>query len=189
MAPPPTTAVPSDFVPLTGHCNCKALTYTLKAMPMIIHCCHCTWCQRESGSAFALNAQIECYNLSVNTPPSSPSKQIQPNITHTPSPSGAGQIFASCPSCNVVLYTHYGGNMSRAYVKVGTLDDASRQRVRPDVHLFTTTKLDWVDLSREVENGVKCFEGFYEEESDAWSESGLERLAALRAWAAQEKGL
>src|SRR3546814_3324826 len=42
-----------------GGCTCRAVRYRLTAMPLFVHCCHCRWCQRETGSAFALNAMIE----------------------------------------------------------------------------------------------------------------------------------
>jgi hypothetical protein len=74
------------------------------------------------------------------------------------------------------------------FVKAGTLDDASRQQVKPDVHIFTDTKLDWVDLDAEKKRGVAVCEGFYKHE-DVWSEESLERRVKLRAWwAEQSKG-
>ncbi len=73
------------------------------------------------------------------------------------------------------------------FVKVGTLDEGSRERVRPDVHIFTRSKVEWVDLGREVERGVKVFEGFYDRE-DLWSRESLERLEKLRAWKEGGKG-
>lgn len=38
---------------------CGAVRYRLEREPLIVHCCHCTRCQTETGSAFALNAVIE----------------------------------------------------------------------------------------------------------------------------------
>ncbi|TCM21838.1 hypothetical protein EDF56_101514 [Novosphingobium sp. PhB165] len=42
-----------------GGCTCGQVRYRLLDDPIVVHCCHCRWCQRESGSAFALNAVIE----------------------------------------------------------------------------------------------------------------------------------
>jgi hypothetical protein len=173
------------FAPLTGHCICKTVTYTLTAPPMITHCCHCTYCQKETGSAFALNAVIESYNFTITSP-------SYPAFANRPSPSapdGSKHLVAYCPNrdCNTDVFSYYGGNKATAYVKVGTLDHESRARVSPDVHIFTSTKVPWVDLSREAERGVKVFEGFYEQK-DVWTEENLGRLAKLRAWkAAQEE--
>jgi hypothetical protein len=39
-----------------GGCTCRAVRFSLTGRPLIVHCCHCRWCQRESGGSFALNA-------------------------------------------------------------------------------------------------------------------------------------
>ena len=42
-----------------------SLRYRLTSEPMFVHCCHCRWCQRESGASFALNALIEAERVVV----------------------------------------------------------------------------------------------------------------------------
>ena len=49
-----------------GGCPCGSVTYTLLVAPMFVHCCHCTWCQRETGSAFAINALIESRQIDLH---------------------------------------------------------------------------------------------------------------------------
>ncbi len=44
--------------PIGGGCTCRSLRYRMMTKPMFVHCCHCTWCQRETGTAFALNAML-----------------------------------------------------------------------------------------------------------------------------------
>jgi len=60
------------------------------------------------------------------------------------------------------------------FVRAGTLDDTSRNRVRPDVHIYTKTKVDWVDLTGEEAQGAKIFEEFYDAQT-VWSEASLKR--------------
>lgn len=151
---------------------------------MITHCCHCTLCQRETGSAFALNAVIECYNFNITS-------SATPLILGRPSPSspsGENHLIAHCPNpnCNVDIFAHYGANKATVYLKTGTLDDESRKRVEPDVHIFTSTKVKWLDLRGEVEKGVPVCEEFYERE-DFWSKESLVRLEKLREWKAQQR--
>jgi hypothetical protein len=43
----------TDDSPLDGGCTCRAIRYRLQGRPLFVNCCHCTWCQRETGSAFA----------------------------------------------------------------------------------------------------------------------------------------
>ena len=45
--------------PIEGGCDCRRVRYRMMTAPLFVHCCHCRWCQRESGAAFALNAMIE----------------------------------------------------------------------------------------------------------------------------------
>ena len=174
----------SDFTPLTGHCVCGTITYTLTAPPLVTHCCHCTYCQSETGSAFGLNTLIESYSFSITSP-------TQPLLANRPSPSapdGSKHLVAYCPNknCNTDIYSFYEGNRSMVFVKAGSFDAESRKRVSPDVHIFASSKVPWVNLSGEAERGVKVYEHFYEHE-DVWSKESLERRAKLRAWRAQQK--
>ena len=85
-----------------GGCSCRAVRYRLSSRPMIVHCCHCSWCQRESGSAFAVNAVIERDRIEL-------SGEVE--LIETPSASGKGQKVARCPKCKVAVWSHYSGNL------------------------------------------------------------------------------
>ncbi|GJC87080.1 hypothetical protein ColLi_09918 [Colletotrichum liriopes] len=68
---------PSSTFPLEGGCACGNIRYSLNASPLVVHCCHCTSCQRETGTAFALNAVVE--GDEVTLLPSAPSvSPLQP---------------------------------------------------------------------------------------------------------------
>lgn len=149
-----------------GRCTCGALTYRLTNTRLFTHCCHCTWCQRETGSAFALNALIEAEFLDVTG---------EVEETRTPSASGKGQIIARCPACKVALYSHYAGaGRSIAFVRVGTLADPGT--CPPDIHIFTSTKLPWVTLDAKV----PVLPEYYDRKQH-WPQSSLDRRAALLA--------
>src|SRR4051794_8297328 len=121
--------------PMEGGCTCRAVRYRLATAPMFVHCCHCRWCQRESGSAFALNALIETERVHV--------LRGQLDVVHTPSNSGIGQDVHRCPTCHIALWSNYGGRGDRVrFVRVGTLDDPDR--LRPDIHIFTSSKQPWI---------------------------------------------
>jgi hypothetical protein len=132
---------------LEGGCTCRAVRYRLTSRPMIVHACHCTWCQRETGSAFATNALIEADRMVV---------QGDVEMVETPSQSGKGQRIARCPKCRVALWSHYAGaGPSMRFVRVGTLDDPAQ--TPPDIHIFTSTKQPWV----VVPPGVPSFPEYY----------------------------
>ena len=132
--------VRSDF-PAEGGCTCRSVRYRLASGPLFVHCCHCTWCQRETGSAFAINALIESNRVDLLCG--------QPEAVSTPSNSGRGQTIVRCPQCRIALWSHYaGGGSAFSFVRAGTLDDPNL--LPPDIHIFTSTKQRWVVLPADV---------------------------------------
>jgi uncharacterized protein YndB with AHSA1/START domain len=128
-------------LPREGGCTCGAIRYRLRTGPFWVNCCHCTWCQRETGSAFAINAMIEADRVELLSG--------APEVVDTPSASGRGQRIHRCPSCRVALWSNYAGAGTTVhFVRVGTLDDA--RALPPDIHIFTTTKQPWVLLPPDV---------------------------------------
>src|SRR5580698_9120567 len=112
---------------LEGGCACGAVRYRLASAPMFVNCCHCTWCQRETGSAFVINAIIEADRVELT--------KGQTLAVATRSESGAGQIIHRCAACHVALWSHYGGRTRTSFVRAGTLDRADA--VKPDAYIFT----------------------------------------------------
>jgi hypothetical protein len=157
-----------------GGCDCRAVRYRMHSAPLFVHCCHCRWCQRESGASFALNAMIETDRLTLLAG--------QPEAVPTPSESGYGQTFMRCPSCRLALWSHYAGSGPLvAFVRVGTLDDPDR--LPPDIHIFTASKQPWLVLPPDI----PAVPEYYERER-YWPAASLERRRALlpriEAWQA-----
>jgi len=155
----------SDIFPLAGGCGCRAVRYRMLTAPMFVHCCHCTWCQRETGSAFALNAMIEADRVVLL------SGEVE--AVNTPSNSGKGQKISRCPSCRIALWSNYAGaGESIRFVRVGTLDEAFR--LAPDIHIFTSTKLPWVILPADTPAVPE-----YYDRAKYWPQASLDRRAAV----------
>jgi hypothetical protein len=51
--------------PYTGGCQCGRVRYELTAEPIRIVACHCTECQRQSGSAFGMSMLVSADSLTV----------------------------------------------------------------------------------------------------------------------------
>lgn len=154
--------VDDGYGALDGGCACGAVRYRMTSNPMIIHCCHCRWCQRETGAAFALNAIIEagCVVLLGK----------EPELVDTPSESGRGQKIMRCRSCRVAVWSQYAGaGEAICFVRVGTLDEPDR--LPPEIHIYTGSKQPWVVLPP----GVPVFEEYYDRDA-LWSEECLGRL-------------
>jgi len=134
---------------LEGGCACGEVRYRLTAMQMVVHCCHCTSCQTEAGSAFVINALIETDRVETIAGAAEP--------LLTPSESGRGQQIWRCPSCRVALWSNYGGARDVIrFVRVGTLDDPAA--LPPDIHIYIRSKLPWVRLP----DGVPAVEAYYD---------------------------
>ncbi|HSG52229.1 MAG TPA: GFA family protein [Rheinheimera sp.] len=125
----------------SGRCTCGEVEYELAAAPMFVHCCHCSYCQRETGSAFAINALIEATNVVL--------RKGSPEQVTVPSNSGMGQNISRCPRCKTALWSHYGAAKDNVcFVRVGTLN--TPDNCPPDIHIFTSTKQKWLQLDDSV---------------------------------------
>ncbi|MEY4882589.1 MAG: hypothetical protein RIS34_443 [Pseudomonadota bacterium] len=148
-----------------GGCTCRSVRYRMTSKPMFVNCCHCTWCQRETGTAFALNAMIEADRVQL--------LQGEVDVINTPTNSGKGQKIARCPTCKIALWSNYAGAGDAVrFVRVGTLDEPGR--LPPDIHIFTSTKLPWVVLPL----GIPAVEAYYKA-AEMWPYNSLKRRAAL----------
>jgi hypothetical protein len=155
----------SSVFPLEGGCDCRHVRYRMETAPLFVHCCHCRWCQRESGASFALNAMIEADRVAV--------LGAEPELVDTPSASGYGQKFARCPRCRIALWSNYAsaGPLIR-FVRVGTLD--LPDHLPPNIHIFTASKQPWV----VIPPGTPAVPEYYEREKH-WPTESLARRQAL----------
>ena len=148
-----------------GKCTCGFVRYRMASRPLFVNCCHCTWCQRETGSAFAINAMIEADRVEVIAG--------EPVRIDTPSNSGKGQKITRCPKCHVALWSNYAGAGDAVrFVRVGTLEEPGR--MPPDIHIFTSTKQPWVVLPP----GTPAMEEYYDRKK-YWPKESLERREAM----------
>lgn len=152
---------------LEGGCSCKAVRYKLTASPLIVHACHCRDCQRISGSAFVINIWIE--KEFVQTSGAIPKSFLLEG--------GGGrnhEVFF-CRKCGAYVWSRYHRAPGDAlFVRAGTLDKP--EAVTPDVHVYTRSKLPWLEIPR----GVPAFESMYKIE-EVWSAESKERLRRSQA--------
>ena len=148
-----------------GGCTCRETRYRMTAKPLFVHCCHCRWCQRETGASFALNAMIEAERVQL--------LQGAVEVIDTPSNSGKGQTISRCPRCRIAVWSNYGGAGDTVrFVRVGTLDEPDR--LPPDIHIFTSSKQPWVVLPPDVPAVAEYYRA-----SERWPAESLQRRAAL----------
>ncbi|MEO7390911.1 MAG: GFA family protein [Ramlibacter sp.] len=113
----------------------------MESPPLFVNCCHCRWCQRETGASFAINAMIEADRVTL--------LGAEPELVDTPSASGQGQKIARCPKCRIAVWSNYSGaGPGVRFVRVGTLDQPDH--LPPEIHIFTETRQPWVVLPPET---------------------------------------
>jgi hypothetical protein len=137
----------------------------MTSKPLFVNCCHCRWCQRETGASFALNAMIEADRVVLMAG--------EPDVVNTPSNSGKGQKITRCPQCRIALWSNYSGaGAAVRFVRVGTLDDPDR--LPPDIHIFTASKQPWVVLPP----GIPAVAEYYDS-AKYWPKESRARRRAL----------
>lgn len=157
----------SETETFEGGCTCGHVRYRMTSRPMFVHCCHCRWCQRETGTAFALNAMIEADRVELL------SGEVE--LVDTPSASGRGQRIWRCPTCRVAVWSNYAGAGDGVrFIRVGTLDEPDR--LPPDIHIFTMSKQPWVILPE----GVPAVREYYKPK-EMWPKASQDRFAAVKA--------
>lgn len=147
-----------------GGCFCGAVRYRLNSKPMFVHCCHCRDCQRQTGSAFVINALIETDQITLLSG--------APEPVAMATDSGRPHDIYRCPLCKVALWSDYGGRPALRFVRVATLDEPAA--IEPDAHIFTRSKLPWIRLPE----GARAFEVFYDMKEE-WPAESLERRRAI----------
>jgi hypothetical protein len=151
-----------------GACGCGDVRYRISTRPLIVHGCHCSLCQRQTGAAYAVNALIEEDRVELL------SGSLKSHLLATPT--GAGQTIFRCEKCGVALWSKYhalpkvGDHV--LFVRVGTLDDPGA--MAPDVHIHVSTRQRHVVLPADAQH----FDGFYDIRR-VWSDDSLQRYADI----------
>jgi hypothetical protein len=131
---------------------------------MFVRCCHCKDCQRQTGSAFAVNALVEADRIER--------LRGTPQRRALPTSSGRPHIAWFCAECGTTLWSDYGARKVMLFVRVAALDEPAA--LPPDVHIFTRSRLPWVELS----GGAPGFEVYYDMAA-LWPAESLRRREAL----------
>lgn len=130
---------------------------------MFVNCCHCTECQRQTGSAFVINGVIETDRIELLAG--------APVAVEVPTGSGRPHDIYRCPTCQVAVWSDYGRRPKLRFVRIATLD--APHAFAPNAHIFTRSKVPWVQLG-----DIPAFDVFYDLDKQ-WSAESLERRRKL----------
>lgn len=130
----------SDEFKLAGGCNCGAVRYVLSAPPLAVAACHCSNCRKQSGAAYSVNLVVRASTMTVDGELAV--------FSDTDTESGAPVERQFCAACGSPIRSVPAATPKIVAVKAGTLDDAGPYA--PQVHIWTRSRLPWVELPAEA---------------------------------------
>lgn len=123
----------------SGGCQCGAVRYHIEGAPLGLAVCHCTECQRQSGSAFGMSLIVRAEQLTIEGTLKTFSR---------PSDAGPAVECAFCPECGTRIYHRPTRFQGLVNIKPGTLDDTSQ--LKPALVAWVEHKQPWVPLPQGI---------------------------------------
>ena len=122
-----------------GNCQCGAVTYTVTGVSATLFACHCTECQRQSGSAFGMALWVKEPMIELS------SGQIKEWVRTMPS--GRKMCCQFCPECGTRLFHSTVGQTQVLSIKPGTLRETLG--LKPVGHIWVGSKQEWFEIDRD----------------------------------------
>jgi hypothetical protein len=122
-------------LPAEGGCTCGAVRYRLTGEPVFLTICHCSECQRQSGSAFGMSLRMRRADVEVTKGELKRWTRIADN--------GNPVGLCFCGDCGTRIW-HEPAEPNFVHIKPGTLDDTSG--LKPRYQSYTTRQHAWVKL-------------------------------------------
>jgi hypothetical protein len=132
--------MPAPTLPLTGGCACGRYRYRVAGPPRTLYACHCTACQRQTGSAFGMSLPVARADFAWDGP--EPARWVR----EAASGRQVGARF--CTGCGVRLVHEPARDPALVNLKPGTLDDPGW--LRPVAHLWLERAQPWVPVPDDV---------------------------------------
>jgi len=131
---------------IDGGCFCGAIAYEATVDPEQTSICHCTDCQRLTGTAFRVTvpAREENYRITKGTP----------KVYVKTAESGARRAQAFCAECGSHLYATSAGEGPKVYgIRAGTA--RQREQLVPRREIWHRSALPWLPRFESVETTVE----------------------------------
>jgi hypothetical protein len=133
---PPARWAEEDRMKIEGGCLCGKVRYSADAKPAFVGICHCTDCQKESGTAFNVVVAIPQPALSIHG---------ELNTFSARGDSGKEVQRRFCPECGSTITSEPEALPGVSIVRVGTLDDTSW--IKPAMEIYCDSAQSWVQLT------------------------------------------
>lgn len=120
---------------IDGQCHCGHVRYEADIDPDDISICHCTDCQRLTGSAYRVTAVAPTHRLRLTANPPKTYRKYGDN--------GRPRLQSFCPECGSPLFTTgEGAEAGTTGIRVGTINQ--RRELRPSRQIWCRSALSWV---------------------------------------------
>ena len=123
-----------------GGCQCGRVRYTLTQDPVRLYACHCTECQRQSGSAFSMTMLVNEDGIDVTG-------TLKEFVRISDKGNSVKGYF--CPECGVRIYGKPGYVEGLLSLKPGTLDNTSW--LEPTAALWVKSSQKWIEIPEYME--------------------------------------
>jgi hypothetical protein len=120
--------------PISGRCLCGAVTYSADADPVVQGVCHCTDCQRQTGGPFSVLVGVPRGSLEVEG-------RTLASFATIGEDHGGETLRSFCSACGSPVFSTSAAMPEIAFIKAGTLDDASW--LEPAVEVWTGSAQPW----------------------------------------------
>ncbi|MEI7568062.1 MAG: GFA family protein [Alcaligenaceae bacterium] len=119
---------------VTGACHCGQIRYEAEIDPAAVSICHCTDCQKITGSAFRVNvpAKKENFRMLAGTP----------KTYLKTAESGAKRLQAFCQNCGTSIYATTEVDQKVFGLRVGALEQ--RQQLSPQKQIWCDSAMPWL---------------------------------------------
>ncbi|MEK6244672.1 MAG: GFA family protein [Pseudomonadota bacterium] len=127
--------------PLTGGCLCGAIRYTVSAPVTGLRACHCTHCQKASGTGSSVNAVVPGSAFALT--------QGIPRRYADKADSGRTLYRHFCGDCGSPIYSYRQITPERMVVRAGTFDDSSAMKITTNIWTKSARPWSWIDPASE----------------------------------------
>jgi len=121
------------MTPIEGGCLCGAIRYAIRMPVTTLRVCHCTHCQKNTGTGASVNAVVANADFVIT--------QGSPKRFTTTADSGRTLFRHFCGDCGSPLYAYRETSPERVVVKAGTIDDTSGMKI--SAHIWTKSARPW----------------------------------------------
>jgi hypothetical protein len=121
---------------IDGQCHCGHVRYEAEIDPDKVTICHCTDCQRLTGSAYRVTVTADSDKIKLTANP--------PKLYTKYGQNGRARLLSFCSECGSPLFsTGEGKDAARTGIRVGTINQ--RRELRPKRQIWCRSALPWIN--------------------------------------------